>query len=43
VIGPNVFLMNNFTDTPPFTAPHLLVNFQGFTVTSVGLVVRRGR
>ncbi len=43
VVGPNVFVMNNFTDTPPFTAGHLLLHHQGFTVTSVGLVVRRGR
>jgi hypothetical protein len=43
VIGPNVFVMNNFADTPPYTAQHLLVNFMGFTVTSVGLVIRRGR
>ncbi len=43
IIGPNVFVMNGFTDTPPYTAPHLLVHFAGFTTTSVGLVVRRGR
>jgi len=43
VVGPNVFVMNNFTDTPPFTAGHLLLHHEGFTVTSVGLVVRRGR
>ena len=43
VVGRNAFVMNNFTDTPPFTAGHLLLHHQGFTVTSVGLVVRRGR
>ncbi|HEY2707004.1 MAG TPA: hypothetical protein VGI95_03030 [Caulobacteraceae bacterium] len=42
VIGPNVYVMNGFADTAPFTAPHLLVNNMGYTVTSIGLVIRRG-
>lgn len=42
-VGPNVFVMNGFADTPPYTAPHLLVNFAGYTTTSAGVVVRRGR
>jgi hypothetical protein len=43
VVGPNVFVMNGFADTAPFTAPHLLVHNMGHTVTSIGLVIRRGR
>jgi SAM-dependent methyltransferase len=42
-VSPNVFVMNNFTDSPPYAAQHLLVHLGGFTTTSVGLVVRRGR
>ena len=41
-VGPNVFVMNNYADTPPYSAPHLLVSLGGFVTTSVGLVVRRG-
>ncbi len=38
----NAFVMNGYVDTPPYR-PHLMLNFEGYAATSIGLVVRRGR
>ena len=42
-IGSDVFTQNGFVDTPPYGDAHLLINMDGYTTTSAGLAIRRGR
>ena len=42
-LAPGDLVLDNFVDLPPYqpNEPHLLLEFQGYTTTSVGLVVRK--
>ena len=43
-VAPDSFVMDGYVDTPPFGPPlHLKLSLLGFTSTSLGLVIRRGR
>ena len=43
-IAPDAFAMDGYVDTPPYGPPvHMKLKLLGFTATSVGLVIRRGR
>lgn len=43
-IAPDSLAIDSYVDTPPYHAPpHLKLALDGYTSTSVGLVVRRGR
>jgi hypothetical protein len=43
-IAPDSLVVDGYVDTPPFGPPaHLKLDLGGFTATSMGLVVRRGR
>jgi len=43
-IAPDSLVIDYFVDTPPYLAPpHLKLSLLGFTSTSMGLVIRRGR
>ncbi len=45
IIAPDSFAVDGYVDTPPFLvdAPHLKVELAGYTSTSAGLVITRGR
>ena len=43
VIAPDLLSLGGYTDTPPYASPHVRLALNGYTTTSVGLVVRRGR
>ena len=43
-IAPDCYVVDGYVDTPPYGAPaHLKLELCGFTATSMGIVVRRGR
>jgi hypothetical protein len=41
-IAPDISVMDNFVDVPPYThSPHLKLELAGYVTTSLGIVVRR--
>jgi SAM-dependent methyltransferase len=43
-VAPDSVVVDGYVDTPPYSAPpHLKLDLSGFTSTSAGIVVRRGR
>ena len=43
VIAPDLLSLGGYIDTPPYAAPHVRLALSGYTTTSVGLVIRRGK
>ena len=43
IIAPDLLSLGGYIDTPPYAAPHVRLALNGYTTTSVGLVIRRGK